>query len=125
MSQPVPHQAREVFESTLDEISDALLRGEPVKLRAFGVFSVRSKRERVGRNPRTGVEAPIVARRVMTFKPSPTLNAKINGLVLESPTSIDRRVSPDASGRNLEPFAIQWNRNLRRREAISFPAVRF
>jgi len=72
-------QAREIFEMTLDEIVGALVRDDPVKLRAFGAFAVRSKRERVGRNPRTGVEAKITARRVLTFKASPTLIAKING----------------------------------------------
>jgi integration host factor subunit alpha len=72
-------QAREVFEMTLDEIVAALLREEAVKLRSFGAFAVRSKRERIGRNPRTGVEAKIVARRVLTFKASPTLVARVNG----------------------------------------------
>lgn len=64
----------------LEEISNALVRGESVKLRSFGLFSVRAKRERVGRNPRTGVEAPIKPRRVLTFKPSPVLCAAINGV---------------------------------------------
>ncbi|MGO9390528.1 integration host factor subunit alpha [Rhodoblastus sp.] len=72
-------QARDVFEITLEEIAAALLRDEPVKLRSFGAFHIRSKRERVGRNPRTGVEAKIEARRVLTFKPSPTLIARVNG----------------------------------------------
>lgn len=73
-------QARDIFEMTLDEIVDALISGESVKLRAFGAFNVRSKRERIGRNPRNGVEATIHARRVLTFKPSPTLIAQVNGL---------------------------------------------
>ena len=73
-------QARDVFEMTLEEIVGSLMRKESVKLRAFGAFSVRSKRERVGRNPRTGVEAKITARRVLTFKASPTLIARVNGL---------------------------------------------
>lgn len=73
-------QARDIFEMTLDEIVDALIAGEAVKLRAFGAFNVRSKRERIGRNPRNGVEATIHARRVLTFKPSPTLIALVNGL---------------------------------------------
>jgi integration host factor subunit alpha len=64
---------------TLDEISAALVRGETVKLRSFGLFSVRSKRERIGRNPRTGIEVPIKPRRVLTFRPSPVLVAAING----------------------------------------------
>lgn len=72
-------QARDVFEMTLEEIVTALLREETVKLRSFGAFSVRSKRERMGRNPRTGVEAKIDARRVLTFKASPTLIARVNG----------------------------------------------
>ncbi len=67
----------------LQEIADALVRGENVKLRSFGLFSVRAKRARVGRNPRTGVEAPIKPRRVLTFKPSPVLCAAINGLSIE------------------------------------------
>jgi integration host factor subunit alpha len=73
------NQAREVFEMALGEICDALVRGEPVKLRSFGNFAVRSKRERIGRNPRTGVEAPIAPRRVVTFRPSPVLLGRVNG----------------------------------------------
>ncbi len=63
----------------LDEVAEALVRGDSVKLRSFGLFSVRAKRERVGRNPRTGVEVPIKPRRVLTFKPSPVLFALVNG----------------------------------------------
>jgi integration host factor subunit alpha len=76
-------EAKDIFEMALEEISDALVRGEPVKLRSFGLFLVRSKRERIGRNPRTGVEVPIKPRRVLTFKPSPVLCASINGMVAE------------------------------------------
>lgn len=72
-------QTREIFEMALEEISEALLRGETVKLRSFGLFSVRAKRERIGRNPRTGVEVPIKPRRVLTFKASPVLAASVNG----------------------------------------------
>ncbi len=72
-------QTRDVFETTLREVSDALARGESVKLRSFGLFAVREKRERIGRNPRTGVEVPIRPRRVLTFKPSPVLLGKVNG----------------------------------------------
>jgi integration host factor subunit alpha len=71
-------QARDIFEMALDEISDALVRGETVKLRSFGLFSVRAKRERIGRNPRTGIEVPIKPRRVLTFRPSPVLVTSIN-----------------------------------------------
>ena len=72
-------QAREIFEMALEEVAETLTRGEPVKLRSFGLFSVREKRERVGRNPRTGVEVPIKPRRVLTFKPSPVLLDQVNG----------------------------------------------
>ncbi len=70
---------RHVFEMALDEMSDALRRGELVKLRSFGLFSVRAKRQRIGRNPRTGVEVPISPRRVLTFKPSSVLLDLVNG----------------------------------------------
>jgi integration host factor subunit alpha len=73
-------QAKQIFEITLEEITDALVRGETVKLRSFGLFVVRAKRERIGRNPRTGVEVPITPRRVLTFKPSPVLSAAVNGV---------------------------------------------
>ncbi len=72
-------QARDIFEMALEEICDALVRGETVKLRSFGLFSVRSKRERIGRNPRTGVEVPIKPRRVLTFRASPVLVSSVNG----------------------------------------------
>jgi integration host factor subunit alpha len=72
-------RARELFELTLEEISAALVRGETVKLRSFGLFSVRAKRERIGRNPRTGAEATIKARRVVIFRPSKALVACVNG----------------------------------------------
>ena len=73
-------QAKQIFEMTLEEITDALVRGETVKLRSFGLFLVRDKHERIGRNPRTGVEVPITPRRVLTFKPSPVLSAAVNGV---------------------------------------------
>ena len=69
-----------MVELVLKEISDCLARGETVKLSSFGSFVVRSKGERVGRNPKTGVEVPIEPRRVMVFKPSNILKGRINGL---------------------------------------------
>jgi integration host factor subunit alpha len=62
----------------LSEIADILVSGETVKLSSFGSFVVREKAERIGRNPKTGVEAPITQRRVMVFKPSSVLKARIN-----------------------------------------------
>ena len=82
-------EAKAIFEMALEEISTALVRGEPVKLRSFGLFLVRDKRERIGRNPRTGVEVPIKPRRVLTFKPSPVLSAAVNGMTAEEEPDSD------------------------------------
>ena len=72
-------QARDMFELTLEEIASALMRGDNVNLRSFGSFSVRSKNQRIGRNPRTGIAATITPRRVLTFKASPRLVKQVNG----------------------------------------------
>ena len=69
-----------LVELVLREISDCLARGETVKLSSFGSFVVRQKGQRVGRNPKTGVEVPIPPRRVMVFKPSNILKSRINGV---------------------------------------------
>jgi integration host factor subunit alpha len=66
-------------DSVLDEIVSTLVKGEQVKLASFGSFIVRKKRQRIGRNPRTGVEATISPRRVVVFKPSAILKQQING----------------------------------------------
>ena len=78
-------EARTLFEMTLEEMANALAGGEPVKLRSFGLFSVRAKRERIGRNPRTGAEVPITPRRVLTFRPSPVLLEEVNRRARRSP----------------------------------------
>ena len=67
-----------MLESVLDQISNALIDGQTVKLSSFGTFSPRIKRERIGRNPKTGVEATINARRVISFKPSKLMKDRIN-----------------------------------------------
>ena len=72
-----------MLEQVLGEISDTLVRGEPVKLSGFGNFVVRSKGGRVGRNPKTGVEAPIEPHQALVFKPSNQLKANISGEVVE------------------------------------------
>lgn len=70
-----------LVELVLSEMCDCLAKGETVKLSSFGSFVVREKGERIGRNPKTGVEVPIEPRRVMVFKPSNVLRARINGLI--------------------------------------------
>ena len=72
-------ESAELVQAFLDEICDAAARGETVKLSSFGSFVVRSKSQRIGRNPKTGVEVPILPRRVLVFKPSNVLKARING----------------------------------------------
>lgn len=67
-----------LVERFLEMISDALVEGENVKLSSFGSFQVRSKNERIGRNPKTGEEVPILPRQVLVFKPSNVLKSKIN-----------------------------------------------
>jgi len=61
----------------LKHMSDALVNGEQVKISSFGTFSVREKNERVGRNPKTGEEAPIPPRRVLTFRPSHLMKDRV------------------------------------------------
>lgn len=63
-------EAKEIVEAFFNELSDCLERGEEVKLAGFGVFNIREKPERPGRNPKTGEEIPITARRVVTFHAS-------------------------------------------------------
>jgi len=70
-------ESAELVESVLGEICDAIVRGETVKLSSFATFQVRNKNERVGRNPKTGEEVPILPRRVMTFKASNVLKTRI------------------------------------------------
>ena len=64
------NESAELVESVLQHVSDALVRGESVKISSFGTFSVRDKAARVGRNPKTGEEVPILPRRVLTFRAS-------------------------------------------------------
>ena len=67
-----------MVEDVLEIMSDAIIRGDDVKISGFGIFEVRDKRERIGRNPKTGVSAKITARRVLTFRPSIVLKKKVN-----------------------------------------------
>jgi len=70
-------ESSQLVEMVLDEICGAIVRGETVKLSSFATFQVRSKNERIGRNPKTGEEVPISPRRVMTFKASNVLKQRI------------------------------------------------
>jgi integration host factor subunit alpha len=72
-------ESADLLESVLNHVSDALSRGETVKISSFGSFSVRQKGQRIGRNPKTGEEVPILPRKVLVFRPSQVLKNRING----------------------------------------------
>jgi integration host factor subunit alpha len=86
-------ESAEFVEMVLQEILDTIASGEDVKLSSFGSFIVRAKRERVGRNPRTGEEAKIVARRVVIFRASNVLRARINGHREDDEPDLERNVA--------------------------------
>ncbi len=72
-------EAADLVESVFDVMKTTLEMGEKIKISGFGNFVVREKKERVGRNPQTGEEILISARRVLTFKPSQVLKNALNG----------------------------------------------
>lgn len=71
------NESAALVESVLRHMSDALVAGEQVKISSFGTFSVREKAARIGRNPKTGDEVPIHARRVLTFRPSHLMKDRV------------------------------------------------
>ena len=71
------NESSDLVEQVLDEVMNALISGENVKLSSFGSFSIREKGERIGRNPKTGVEVPITPRRVLVFRASHVLKDRI------------------------------------------------
>ncbi len=75
------NESAQLVESVLEEISSTLARGESVKVSSFGTFSVRDKAQRIGRNPKTGEEVPILPRRVLVFRASHVLKDRINRLL--------------------------------------------
>jgi len=74
------NESAELLETVLGYMTDALAGGETVKISSFGSFSVRQKGRRIGRNPKTGEEVPILPRRVLVFRPSQVLKNRINEL---------------------------------------------
>ena len=71
------NESADLVESVLEKISASLVSGEQVKISSFGTFSIREKNARVGRNPKTGKEAPIPPRRVLTFRPSHLMKDRV------------------------------------------------
>ncbi len=72
------NESSDLVETVLDEVAKALIEGENVKISSFGSFTIREKGERVGRNPKTGVEVPISPRKVLVFKASHVLKDRVN-----------------------------------------------
>ena len=78
------NESSDLVETILAEVVEALARGESVKISSFGSFTVRDKGQRVGRNPKTGQDVPILPRRVLVFRASNVLKSLINGAPDES-----------------------------------------
>ena len=79
------NESADLVESVLREISNSLVKGESVKISSFGSFCVREKGQRIGRNPKTGEEVPILPRRVLVFRPSHVLKDRINNTLSGRP----------------------------------------
>lgn len=77
-------EAKELVEQFFEEISDALVQGHPVKLSGFGNFDLRDKKQRPGRNPKTGEDIPVSARRVVTFKSGQKLKQRVELNVVDN-----------------------------------------
>ncbi|MSP31001.1 MAG: integration host factor subunit alpha [Acetobacteraceae bacterium] len=75
------NESADLLEHVLEKLSDTLESGKSIKISGFGTFSVRQKGRRIGRNPKTGEEVPILPRRVLVFRPSHVLKAHVNGTV--------------------------------------------
>ena len=82
------NESAELLESILSKISETLANEESVKISSFGSFSVRRKGQRIGRNPKTGEEVPILPRKVLVFRPSQVLKARISDATIDN-TDLD------------------------------------
>ena len=76
-----------LVDSVFNEISKSLIGGHDVKISSFGTFIVRNKKERIGRNPKTGEEVPITARQVVTFRSSNVLKSEVSDLSINDNSS--------------------------------------
>lgn len=84
------NESADLVELVLSEISASLEKGEQVKLSSFGSFGVREKKQRVGRNPKTGEEVPITPRRVLVFRPSAIMKNRIDASMKTNKKSEDK-----------------------------------
>ncbi len=94
-----------LVETVLGEIVDALTQGQTVKISSFGSFSVRQKGQRVGRNPKTGEEVPILPRRVLVFRASHVLKNRINRSMTKAQAALAAPASAAPAAPTLPPKA--------------------
>jgi integration host factor subunit alpha len=94
-----------LVETVLGEIVDALTQGQTVKISSFGSFSVRQKGQRVGRNPKTGEEVPILPRRVLVFRASHVLKNRINRTMTKAQAALAAPAGAAPSAPTLPPKA--------------------
>lgn len=99
------NESADLVESVLGEISDALMRDEMVKISSFGSFFIRQKGQRVGRNPKTGEEVPILPRRVLVFRPSHVLKNRINDGYQAREQGVVAQPAPQPAPRQPAPAA--------------------
>ena len=103
------NESAEIVEAVLAEVSDALVRGEMVKLPSFGSFSVRQKGQRMGRNPKTGDEVTIPPRRVVVFRPSSVLKKSINDtLIGGAGKGAEQPTQPESTAPDRTPLGWLW-----------------
>ena len=91
------NESAELVESVIREVIGCLERGESVKLSSFGSFGVRDKRERIGRNPKTGEVVPITPRRVLVFRASNIMKEKINATQVKPKKAAKAKVAKAAA----------------------------
>ena len=96
------NESSALVDLVLKEITDAIAEGETVKLSSFGTFTVRKKGQRIGRNPKTGVEVPISPRRVVVFKASAIMKQKIKN---PQPATPEREAGPSLRTIATEPVS--------------------
>ena len=90
------NESADLVESVLSEIGKSLVGGEAVKISSFGSFYVREKGQRIGRNPKTGEEVPILPRRVLVFRPSHVLKERINGGSIDAASTDGNSAAADS-----------------------------
>ena len=101
------NEVANVVQATLDAITDSLVEGHRIEVRNFGVFEVKKRDARIGRNPRTGQEVPISEKRVATFKAGKALKERVEGLApraaASEPHTLPAQGQPDAPAQQTPP----------------------